>query len=146
MNLLSDTPISTLRRRVAMADVDAAQILYFATPFRWFEAQFTDHLATAGHPLSTILAGGVGMPIVSTTCEFLFPLALDDVVDQHLFPDRVGRSSFTIRCDVGCSLPDDVAVRVSATYVWGEREGDHARGRFRPAPVPDWLRTALGLA
>jgi YbgC/YbaW family acyl-CoA thioester hydrolase len=136
-------PLATARRRIAMADVDSAQILYFASPFRWFEAQFTEFLADAGHPLSKLLAQGLGMPIIKSSCEYLIPLSLDDVVEQQLIAERIGRTSFSIRCDIG-HLPD-VAVRVSGTYVWSEREGDPRTGRYRPAPVPAWLKEALGL-
>jgi len=136
-------PFATARRRIAMADVDSAQILYFASPYRWFEAQFTEFLADIDHPLSSLLAQGLGMPIVKSGCEYLSPLALDDIVEQQLIAEHIGRTSFSIRCDIG-QLPD-VAVRVSATYVWSEREGDRRTGRYRPAPVPGWLREALSL-
>jgi YbgC/YbaW family acyl-CoA thioester hydrolase len=136
-------PFATGRRRVAMADVDSAQILYFASPFRWLEAQFTDFLAEIGRPLSGLLAQGLGMPIVKSSCEYLLPLSLDDVVEQQLVAEHVGRTSFSIRCDIG--PPPEIAVRVSATYVWGESQAGAHAGRFRPSPVPDWLRSALGL-
>jgi YbgC/YbaW family acyl-CoA thioester hydrolase len=136
-------PFATARRRIAMADVDSAQILYFASPYRWLEAQFTEFLADNGHPLSGLLAQGLGMPIVKSGCEYLSPLSLDDVVEQQLIAEHIGRTSFSIRCDIG-RLPD-VAVRVTGTYVWSEREGDQRTGRYRPAPVPDWLRSAIGL-
>jgi YbgC/YbaW family acyl-CoA thioester hydrolase len=137
-------PLSVVRRRVAMADVDAAQILYFTSPFRWFEAQVTELMADRGHPLSEVLRSGVGMPVVNTTCEYLLPVSLDDVVEQTLLPGPLGTTSFGLACEI--ELSGRLAVRVTSTYVWGEREGADHSGPFRPAKVPDWIRELFGLA
>lgn len=125
-----------------MADVDGAEILYFASPLRWMEAQFTEWLAEIGHPLRTILEEGLGMPIVKTEVTYAQPLRLDDVVEQRLFADEVGHSSFAVGYEVRLAPDDSPAVTVRVVHVWSRRNTSDAT-RFVPTPIPAWLRRAL---
>lgn len=121
-----------LTYRVPMADVDAAQVLYYATPFRWKELAFTDWLARTGHPLVGLLAAGQGFPCVSAAAQYYRPVRLDDVVEFVLLLEKTGRTSLELRLDV--IGPDgEVVVRVTTTNVW--------LNGSRPAPLPAWLRS-----
>ena len=57
------TKLHEVRLRVVMADVDAASILYFATPYRWQELLFTGWMHSIGHPVSGLLGSGRGCPV-----------------------------------------------------------------------------------
>jgi YbgC/YbaW family acyl-CoA thioester hydrolase len=140
---VSEATLSVVQRRVAMADVDAAQILYFTSPYRWMEDQFTRFLADSGKPLSVLLREGLGMPVVESRAQYLAPLFLDDVVEQRLVVESTGRTSFALRCDIGRAGDAAIATAVFAAHVWAERSGPARDGAFAPAPLPDWLRTAL---
>lgn len=125
--------------RVPMADVDAAQVLYYASPYRWKEMLFTQWLAQTGRPLVTLLHDGQGFPCVASSARYLCPVRLDDVVDLVLVGERVGRTSLGLRLDA--YLPSGrLAVIVETANVWLERSDD---GDSAPAPVPGWIRDAF---
>jgi acyl-CoA thioesterase FadM len=125
-----------------MADVDGARILYFTSPYRWMEAQFTTWLADVGRPLVDLLEAGEGMPVVSSGCVYHRPVRLDDVVRQELLPVRVGRASFTLECAITRQGDDEPSATVTAVHVWSVREPGGG-GRFAPASIPVWLRDLL---
>lgn len=122
-------PLRTERFRVAMADVDAAGIIYYATPLRWAERLTSAWLADIGLSIRRILAEGAGFPAVRTEVVYRRPLAVDDVVESSLALERVGRTSFTglvqFRRDADGGA---VAVEVRTVQTW-VRMGDDARGR-----------------
>jgi acyl-CoA thioesterase FadM len=132
--------LSTIRR-VTMADVDAAGVLYVGAPYPWQEQLYTEFLAVSGHPLGRLLAAGHGTPYVASSATYRRPLALDDLVKCVLVAESIGRSSFGLRMD---GLRDDdgeLAIQVSTRQVWVALEPG---GRLAPQPVPAWLRTLLG--
>jgi acyl-CoA thioesterase FadM len=129
------TRLDEARLRVAMADVDAAAILYFATPYRWQELLFTGWMQSIGHPVSGLLGSGSGCPAVHSSCSYLRPLRLDDFVRCELSCDEVGRTSFEIALRGYEDASGELAVQTATRHVWVE--GGAA------TPVPHWLRSAL---
>ena len=129
------TPLHEVRLRVAMADVDAASILYFATPYRWQELLFTGWMHAIGHPVSGLLAGGYGCPAVRSSCSYLRPLRLDDFVRCELACEQIGTSSFEIAMRGYAEASGEIAVLTGTRHVWVQ---DGAA-----AELPDWLRAAL---
>ena len=132
--------LATQTRRVVMADVDGAGILYYATPYRWAEEMFTGWLHELGHPVSDVLAAGQGCPAVSSCASYARALSLDMVVECTLAPDHLGTTSFGVRMRVMVADSSRPAVEVANRHVWG-RMGPAG---FEPGPVPDWLRERLG--
>ena len=126
--------------RVPMADVDAAGILYYASPYRWKEVLFTTWLAETGHPLREMLESGVGMPCVRSSASYLEPVRLDDVLHQTLTAAWLGRSSLGLQMDARTSS-GTLVVQVRTTNVWLAEDAD---GRMRSVEVPGWLREAWG--
>lgn len=126
--------------RVTMADVDAAAVLYFTTPFRWQESLFTGWLQELGHPVSALLAAGHGCPAVETRAEFLEALGLDDLVRCELHCVDVGRSSFGVALTAVSERTGRPAARTHTRQVYCERDAD---GVPRSTPMPGWLREAL---
>lgn len=122
-----------------MADVDAANTLYIATPYRWSEELFTGWLHRLGHPLSQMLAAGRGCPTVSSAASFRRPVHLDDDVECRLVLEDAGRSSFGTRTDV-VTASGEVAVDVHVRHVWTVM---HPGGSWTAEPLPGWLRDAL---
>ena len=114
---------------MAMADVDAAGIIYYATPLRWAERVTSAWLAEIGLSVRRILAEGAGFPAVRTEVLYRRPLAVDDVVQSSLSMERVGRTSFTALVQFRREGDGgDVAVEVRTVQAW-VRIGDDARGR-----------------
>jgi YbgC/YbaW family acyl-CoA thioester hydrolase len=135
-----NTVLRTRSMRVAMADVDAAAVLYFTTPLRWQETMFTGWLYELGHPVSAMLAEGRGCPAVDARVEFLAPLRLDDIVRCELRCVHLGTTSFGVQMAVMAESTGEIAARTSTRQVYCERD---AGGTPRATPIPDWLRDAL---
>jgi 4-hydroxybenzoyl-CoA thioesterase len=125
--------------RVRMADVDAAGVLYYASPYRWLEGLFTGWLAEAGHPVSGLLAVGFGLPCVTSSAHYSKPLRLDDHVTLRLLVDRVGKTSVTVRME-GRVTTGELAVEATMTNVCSEVDES---GHMTKTPVPGWLRALL---
>jgi acyl-CoA thioesterase FadM len=132
--------LQQVRLRVVMADVDAAAILYFATPYRWQELLFTGWMHALGHPVSGLLRDGQGCPAVRSSAAYLRPLRLDDFVRCELSAEDVGRTSFEVSMRGYAEVSGELAVQTWTRHVWVER-GD---AEPTPTPLPDWLRAALG--
>jgi YbgC/YbaW family acyl-CoA thioester hydrolase len=134
------------QKRVAMADVDAAGILYFAAPYRWLEESFTGWLKALGHPLSSILRSGQGCPCVTSATSYAVPLVLDDDIELTLRPSSVGSTSFSITVEAIRPSDAALALRSTAWHVWSEFDGHTQSPVVAPSPLPDWLREGLSSA
>lgn len=127
------------RRRVGMASVDAAGIIYFAAPLPWAEGLFTDWLADHGHPMTRILAHGAAFPIVESQTSYRVPLRLDDLVDLELSAAAVGERSFTMRTRMSRATDGVVAVEVRLVHVFVSG----LQAQMRATTIPPWLRSCL---
>jgi YbgC/YbaW family acyl-CoA thioester hydrolase len=141
----ADRPVlARARRRVTMADVDAARILYFAAPFRWVEELYTSWLAELGHPVSEMLRERMSTPAVSSRCDYEHPLRLDDRFTIALRAGRVGTSSFSVVGEVTLEPSRVHCVRVEVVHVWAAFDERREATRLDVSPLPRWLRHALG--
>jgi YbgC/YbaW family acyl-CoA thioester hydrolase len=132
--------------RVTMADVDAAGIIYYASPLRWAEVLLGDWLDQAGHSLATMLGGGEAIPVVGVEVRYRAPLGLDDHLRLRLSAQRAGTTSFTTRCDVwGPRGEEDPAVEVAVTHAFVGYAPPRAgqRAVVTKLALPPWLRNAL---
>lgn len=131
--------------RVTMADVDAAGIIYYASPLRWAEALLGDWLEQSGHTISAMLGAGEAIPVVHAEVRYQAPLGLDDHCRLGLSAERIGRTSFTVRCDVRGPRADRAAVQVLATHAYARfsKPRPGAAAEIAPRPLPPWLREAL---
>ncbi|NMI00195.1 acyl-CoA thioesterase [Pseudonocardia acidicola] len=134
--------LATARRRVAMGDVDAAGILYFAAPYRWLEELFTGWLKDAGHPVSAMLRSQVACPCVASAATYLAPLSLDDEITLTLQPSSIGTTSFAVTAEARRVDDGAVAVRATGWHVWAAFDGpDHPN--ISPQVLPGWLQSEL---
>jgi YbgC/YbaW family acyl-CoA thioester hydrolase len=132
--------------RVTMADVDAAGIIYYASPLLWAEVLLGDWLEQSGHSIAAMLGGNEAIPVVAVEARYRAPLSLDDHLRLRLSAQRVGTTSFTTRCDVwGPRGEEDPAVEVTVTHAFGgyapPRAGQGAV--VTKQALPPWLRNAL---
>jgi acyl-CoA thioesterase FadM len=139
-------PLASSRRHVAMGDVDAAGILYFAAPYRWHEELLTGWWKTIGHPLSDMLRSDHGCPSVSSVARYSRPLTVDDEIALALYPSRIGRTSFAVTTVVTQVDDGAVAVDASSWHVWTKFGDPRVPGGIQSRPLPDWLRTGLAAA
>ena len=115
---------------MVMSEVDVAQI-HFTNAFRWMDRGLSEWLAEIGHPFTSILETGPGIPIVDARCSFLGRIMLDDVIDQATEIGGIGRTSFRSRHVF--ARGDDVVARGEMVHVCVDRD------TRQTVPVPDWL-------
>lgn len=131
--------------RVTMADVDAAGIIYYASPLRWAEVLLGDWLEQSGHSIAAMLGAGEATPVVGVEVRYRAPLGLDDHLRLGLSAQRIGNTSFTTRCDVWGPRAEQPAVEVVVTHAFGgyapPRPGQGAV--VSKQALPPWLRKAL---
>ena len=89
--------------RVVMSEVDVAQI-HFTNAFRWMDRGLSEWLAEIGHPFTSVLETGPGIPIVDARCAFLGRILLDDVIEQTTEVGGLGRTSFRSRHAAGLNF------------------------------------------
>ncbi len=93
----SSSPLHVYTRRVTFSDTDMAGIMHFANYYRYMEeaehAYFRSlDLAIMHQSTSQTM---VGWPRVSAQCSFEAPARYDDLVDVHVYLERVGFKSLT---------------------------------------------------
>jgi YbgC/YbaW family acyl-CoA thioester hydrolase len=131
--------------RVTMADTDAAGIIYYASPLRWMELLLGGWLERLGHPISGMLGGNEAIPVVGAEVRYQSPLGLDDHCQLRLSAERIGTTTFTVRCDVAGPRAGRPAVVVVVTHAYGRfgRPRPGAGATIETRPLPPWLREAL---
>jgi acyl-CoA thioester hydrolase len=117
--------------RVVMSEVDAAQI-HFTNAFRWMDRGLSEWLAEIGHPFTSVLETGPGIPIVDAHCAFLGRILLDDMVEQTTEVGGIGRTSFRSRH--AFVRDGEIVARGELVHVCVDRE------TRATVPVPEWLR------
>jgi YbgC/YbaW family acyl-CoA thioester hydrolase len=125
--------VSQTRHRVAMVDVDLVQI-NFTAYFRWMDLGYVQLLSDLGHPLSELLASGMGTPVVDARCNYLAPVGLDDVVDARTWVSNVGRSSYLVNHEFVCR--GTPVARGVLKHVWIGLQPQQSLS------APEWLRSA----
>ncbi len=88
--------IHTHRFRIAMSEVDVAQI-HFTALFRWMDRGLSEWLWNSGHPFTDLLADGPGIPVVDAHAQFRKRILLDDEIELTTWIAAVGTSSFRSR-------------------------------------------------
>lgn len=125
-----------------MADVDAADHLFYAAPLLWAERLLTAWRRDVGQPVSAMLRQGLGSPVVRSEITYSRPLRLDDEVEGTLW--FVGRSArtFTVLCRFAAGTGGPVATEVQITQVAVRRMHGEARAMEVPAELVAQLEGA----
>lgn len=129
-------PRRTEQMRIQLADTDAAQVLYYAAPFRWAEGIFSRWLAESGNSISKALEAGVGFLIVSASVEHRAPLRLDDLVQCSLRVFAIGRRSVDLHYEFVTGGHTAPAVEVRVRHVYSS-----IRPGVRVEELPEWFLT-----
>jgi acyl-CoA thioester hydrolase len=117
--------------RVVMSEVDVAQI-HFTNVFRWMDRGLSEWLAEIGHPFTSVLQTGPGIPIVDARCSFEGRILLDDLIEHATEVGGIGRTSFRSRHTF--TRGGETVARGELVHVCVDRETRET------VPVPGWLR------
>ena len=122
--------------RVRYAETDAAGVVYYGNYLIYFEVVRVELLRALGHPINSIEAQGVLLPVVEARLKYLRPARLDDLLEVSLSVESVGPASFAFDYEVsrdGLLLVDG----------W-TRLAVCERGTGNAIPMPGWLRDLFG--
>jgi acyl-CoA thioester hydrolase len=134
----TNAPLHRITLAVRWADMDAVGHVNNATYYTYFEQlrmSWYEHLGLAG----AIARGGQGPVVVHTRCDYRRAIRYPATLDLHLYPGRLGDTSFEAEyaihdaADAGVLYAEGAAVSV-----WVDHDSDRA------VALPAGIRQALG--
>lgn len=128
--------------RVEWGDCDPAGIIFYPTYFRWMDAATWAFLEWAGYDARRMRAEHLAMPLVSASCEFLFPAQQGDRCEVRSRIARFGGKSFVVEHEI---LRGEGAVALAngaETRVWG-RFANGPGTPMKGEPIPQALKAKL---
>ena len=86
------------RRRVEFAHTDMAGIVHFANFYRWMEEAEHEYFRSLGLSIMQPQSDGtfIGWPRVNASCHFEAPAHHNDLIDLHVYVERIGFKSLTL--------------------------------------------------
>ena len=132
----SPAPQFTTHVRVRYAETDAAEVVYYGNYLTYFEVVRVELLRALGHPITSIEAQGVLLPVVEARLKYMRPARLDDLLEVSASVESVGPASFAF---------DYAVTRDGLLLVSGwTRLAVCERDTGRAMPMPGWLRELFG--
>jgi acyl-CoA thioester hydrolase len=108
--LTAKQAVQELRFRLAYADCDPAQIVYYGAYFPWFERTSTEWWYSKGIRIDKLQeTHGVALVSRASGCEYLAPARLFDLLVCQMYIGRLGETSVTFTFDL-VRLDDRVTV------------------------------------
>lgn len=131
------TPAQELRFRLAYADCDPAQVVYYAAYYPWFERTSTEWWYSKGVRLDRMVEShGVAIVSRASGCEYLARTQVFDSLACRMYIGRLGETSITFDFEM-VRLDDQVTVATGFNTVVTITPGGG------PTPVPASLRELL---
>jgi 4-hydroxybenzoyl-CoA thioesterase len=90
----------SVQKQIRFHHCDPAGIVFYPQYFYLLHETQEDFLAHIGHPEHTLIASGLGVPIVDLKTEFLGMCRYGDVVSISLGLTRVGNASIGMRYEI----------------------------------------------
>lgn len=132
--------VEEIRFRVAMRDVDSVNI-YYATYYEWMERATCELFGRSGHPISGVFAAGFAIPVVHSSCTYLMPVRMDEILCVQSWISHLGRRSFQLTHRFARASDGAPVAWGRTTHVWAKRPAMAA------ALPPPWFRAlAAGTA
>lgn len=130
------------RKQIRFHHCDPAGIVFYPQYFYLLHEAQEDFLAHIGHPEHTLIAAGLGVPIVDLKTEFLGMCRYGDEIDISLNLTRLGNASIGMHYEIH-SYPrtsdkgSSLKLRADSVVVCSEIPNGKVLG------IPDRLREAL---
>lgn len=135
-----DQPIApvTIHQRVAWGELDALGHVNHTVFLRWLEnARFAwfEHVGIAAAMHAS--GGQLGPILARVVCDYVASVGFPDTIRASVQCVELGRSSMTLRCQVGSEAKQQIVARGELVLVWM----DYAAGRSTPLAEP--IRAAI---
>ncbi len=129
----------SVQKQVRFHHCDPAGIVFYPQFFYLLHEVQEDFLAHIGFPEHTLIASGIGVPIVDLKTEFLGMCRNGDVLTLTLALTKVGNSSIGMHYEIhGASdTADTLKLRAHGVVVYSEVPDG------KPVRIPQPLRDAL---
>ena len=118
-------------------EFDQQGIVFNAWYLAWFDDAQAGYFAARGVPMTELMAGGHDVRLVRTEVEWAAPVLPGMQVEVDVTTAAIGRTSITLHFTV-LDAAGGPTCRARTVYVMVDTDG------FRPTPVPDEVRAALG--
>jgi len=126
---VSAGPGSVSSLRVRFAETDKFGYAYHGAYFAWFEVGRTQLLRERGMTYVDLMTLGVHLPVISTSAEFLRPVAYDDVLEVRTRLTRLTGVRLVFDYEIQRENEPTVLTRART-----EHAGVDAHGRPRRLP------------
>jgi len=123
--------------QVRYVEVDAQQHVYFGHYLTYFDVALIAYMRAIGYSYQDLLAGGVDMFYVETSCQYKGRARFDDLLHVHARIGHIGNTSFTFEFAVYRQPAEELVAtgRIVAVAVNARTE--------KPVRVPEGLREAV---
>jgi YbgC/YbaW family acyl-CoA thioester hydrolase len=126
-------------RRVEFVDTDMAGIVHYSNFFRYMEAAEVSFLQARGLSVALSWEGKkLGLPRVSSQCDFFRPAYFEDMLDIDVILEKVGRKSITYGFEI--SRQGELLARGQVTCVCCLVLGPR---KIESIEIPEELRALL---
>ncbi len=119
--------------RVRFAETDLQGIVFYGTFFTYQDEALNEYFRRLDFLYDRMRAAGFTTHIVHADLDYRAPAHFDDVIDNRLRVDRIGRSSLSFEYEAWRRGDETLLADGNVTHVTVDLETDE------PIPVPDEL-------
>ena len=87
--------VAEVSDRIQVADTDLSGMIYFDRYYRRAEAGYSELMRAVGVSFREMMSERFVTPAVSSRCDYVAPVRLDDLIRQVAFVSHIGNRSFT---------------------------------------------------
>lgn len=133
---MADPPI-VYENRVRFAETDLQGIVFYGTFFTYQDEALNEYFRRIDFRYGRMRELGYTTHIVHADLDYRAPARFEDVVENGIRVDRIGRSSLSFEYRASRREDDAVLAEGNVTHVTVDRETDE------PIPVPEELVAAI---
>lgn len=123
------------RFQVRLHDTDHAGVVFFARLFTHAHDAYESFMSGIGLGLNALIEGGVRLPVVHASADYLLPLRHEEEISVLLKVAQLGRTSFTVEYAFRCDGQERARLRSVHVFL------DASSGL--PAHLPQEMRIRL---
>jgi len=119
-------------------ETDATGVLYFAQQFKIAQETFEEFLSTVGKSWGEYLKeGDLLLPVVHAEGDYFAPVQVGDILNICLTVEKIGTTSFTLRCRFEESATGKLLGSTSIVHVVIDRKS------WSKMPITEFLKESL---